>query len=289
MIRLCDLLRYKRLPAYQELNGLVDVDEKELDDRARIHMFVSHRWIDHQTPDDGSLIGKIFDFCLGVVVKNNFQHLLPKPPHLHHSKSLSDKLTSLVREMDPVAVLADGIKGRIQLQDYAPRVASLPIDSMDQTLVAAILDRFYIWIDYCCLPQNRVVDGKLVARTPAEERQFYEGLDSLNQLLKKTECVIFWPPSEFTRAWCFYEALMSVPSGLCSFHMPMEQITAFSTVVRRYHNAHFSEGRLMDSLMMIDTFKKVGIAATSHWDVAKIIFLLGEGLVDTEWRFRIIQ
>src|SRR5215213_1850545 len=121
-----------------------------------------------------------------------------------------------------------------------------------------------------------------------EDHQFLCGLDGMDTLLQHAECVLLWSASEITRAWLFYEALMSVPLGRASFMAPMEIIAALSTNVRQYH-VMFSRVGLQNSLMMVDTFRQIGITATSHRDIRQIIFLMSENLKFTDWNFRVIQ
>ena len=261
----------------------MSVDNSKLQCDDKLFLFISHRWHDALVPDDGTLVDKIFQFCLSVVLKNNFPHL-PCIQEVHHSKTLSQKLTALIQGMDPSAVM----ESQVTFGRFDDTIAAFSSDPIIRRLIRQILSKFYLWIDFCCLPQVHLANGKRVERTAAEDQYFLAGLDGMDTLLENTETVIFWRASEVTRAWLFYESLMSLPGGRASFMMPMEIIAALSSIVRQYH-AMFSQLGILNSLYMIDTFQKIGIRATSHRDISKIILLMESNLRFSEWQFRIIQ
>lgn len=282
-IPLVELVRYRSLPAFQNLESLVSVADEDLEVDDKIFLYISHRWHDVLVPDDGTLIETVFQFCLNVVVKNNFSGL-PRTQEVHHSKSLSQKLTALIQRMDPAELL----EGQANFGRFDGAIPSLPNDPTLNRLISEIMRRFYIWIDFCCLPQVHLVNGRRIARADEEDRIFLAGLDTMNSLLEKIETVITWRASEFTRAWLFYESLMSLPRGRASFMMPMQLIAPLSTLVRQYH-ARFSQLGVLNSLSMVDTFEKLGIEAFNQTDISLITFLLVFNLKLTEWEFRIIQ
>lgn len=283
LIPLAELVRHRTLPMHQSIDGLVEWSTADLTRSDRIPLFISHRWHSSHVPDDGSMIAAIFAFCLSVVIKNNFHHLRP-PVEVHHSRSLSDRLTKILAGMQAPEILRD----TTSFGGFDRAVSAAVPDDMEAHLIRVALSRFHIWIDYCCLPQETHVKGTVVARTPAEDLQFQSGLDGMDTLLHHAECALLWSPSELTRAWLFYESMMSIPLGRASFMASMELSGALSTVVRQYHSG-FSELGLLNSLMVVQTFKKVGITATSHRDIRKIIFLMSENLKFTDWKFRVIQ
>ena len=235
MIPLVELVRHRTLPVFQNLESLASVPDRDFDVDDKIFLFISHRWHDALVPDDGTLIDNILQFCLNVVVKNNFPSL-PRTQEIHHSKSLSQKLTALIQGMDPAEV----IESQVTFGRFDDTIASLSSDPTMNRLISEILSRFYLWIDFCCLPQVHLANGRRIERTDEEDRIFLAGLDSMDTLLEKIETVISWRASEITRAWLFYESLMSLPRGRASFMMPMELIAALSTLVRQYH-AMFSQ------------------------------------------------
>jgi hypothetical protein len=283
IIPLVELARHRTLPVFQNLESLVSVADRDFDVDDKIFLFISHRWHDALVPDDGTLIDKIFQFCLNAVVKNNFPGL-PRTQEVHHSKTLSQKLTALIQRMNPVEV----IESQATFGRFDDTIASLSSDPTTNRLISEIMSRFYLWIDFCCLPQVHLANGMRIERTDEEDRIFLAGLDSMDTLLEKIETVISWRASEITRDWLFYESLMSLPRGRASFMMPKELIANLSTLVRRYH-AMFSQLGALNSLYMVDTFQEIGIKATSHRDISKIILLMESNLQLSEWEFRIIQ
>jgi hypothetical protein len=283
VISLVELARYGSLPVFQNFHSPVTVCESQLDASDRIILFISHRWCSPLVPDDGTLIDRIFQFCLNVVIKNNFP-ALAQTHEVHHSKSLSQKLTDLIHTID-----AAGVVDRATSFGRFDRViASVSPDPVQRRFLNEILARFYLWIDFCCLPQVYAAGRRRVERTAVEDEVFLSGLDGMDTLLEKSETVIIWKPSEITRAWLFYESLMSVPRGSCSFMLPMDLIAALSKIVRQFHSM-FSQLGAMNSLLMVDTFEKLGIVATSHRDIVKIILLMESNLGGYDWRFRVIQ
>jgi len=283
VIPLVELARYGSLPVFQNLDSRVTVHESELDASDRITLFISHRWCSPLVPDDGTLIDRIFQFCLNVVIKNNFP-ALAQTHEVHHSKSLSQKLTDLIQTIDPAGV----VDRAPSFQRYKRVIASISPDPLQRRLIHEVLARFYLWIDFCCLPQVYAASGRRVERTEAEDEVFLSGLDRMDTLLEKSETVIIWTPSEITRAWLFYESLMSIPRGSCSFMLPMDLIAALSTSVHQFH-CMFSQLGALNGLLMVDTFEKLGIVATSHRDITKIILLMESNLGGSDWRFRVIR
>lgn len=283
VIELCDFVQHESLPVCQNLDSLVIIDEADLNDGGKVFLFVSHRWYDQNIPDDGTLILSIFQFCLNTVIKNNFPSLT-QTREVHQSKSLSDKLTVLISRIDPIDVIQD----QTNFHRFEEMISSLTTDTWNLKLIKHILSRFYVWIDFCCLPQVHYEQGKLVHRTEEEEQEFLIGLDCMDILLQKMETVILWNASEFNRAWLFYESIMSAPQGTCSFMMPMELIASLSTLVRHYHS-RFSELGLINRLFVVETFKEIGIVATNLRDISKIILLMEANLTRTKWKFRIIK
>lgn len=283
IIPLAELVRHSRLPLFQTLEARGLLDGGALDDNDRIILFISHRWQDHLVPEDGTLIEQIFEFCLNVVLKNNFPGF-PCTQEVHHSRTLSQKLSSLIQSLSATDVLAS----RATFGRFDGMISSVSSDSATRRLISEILSRFYLWIDFCCLPQEHLSNGVRIQRTSAEDQIFLAGLDGMDTLLEKVETVIFWRASEFTRAWLFYESLMSLPRGRASFMMPMDLIAALSSIVRHWH-ANFSQLGLLNSLYTVDTFQKIGITATSHRDLVELVFLMNSSLLACPWRFRVVQ
>ncbi len=282
MISLAELTRHKKLPAFQSLNSLLRVPCRGLDVDDKIFLFISHRWHDDLVPDDGTLIENIMRFCLSLVVRNNFREL-PQFQEVHASETLSQKLSALIGAMDP----ADVVSTQATFGRFDGAIASLSSDFIQIQLIREILSRFYLWIDFCCLPQVHFANGRRIDRTDNEDRIFLAGLDNMDTLLEKIETVILWKGSEFKRAWLLYESIMSIPRGRASFMMPMGVITRLAKLLGHYH-VMFSQLSLT-SLTIGEHFEKLGIEAASDRDMDKIILLMETNLVGTEWKARIIQ
>ncbi len=283
LVPLEHLVKYHVLPLHQQLPGLDHVPVSDLRAEGHLNVFVSHRWVNEKTPDDGTLIEAIFRFCLGVILRNNFSNF-SQVKHLHHSSSLSARITATIPTLDPERVAtAKRTFGRYDaLLDQCSET-----DTM-RNVLAELLSRFRFWIDYCSLPQEVLHGGQLQRRTDTEEREFELGLSVMDLLVEEMETLIHWRPSEVERAWLYLEALCSIPRGQASFAMPMELIADLSTIVRQHHLL-WANMTYTSSTMILDTLHKSGIRATHLRDIECIAGLLEHGLRFSKWNFRIVQ
>jgi hypothetical protein len=58
----------------------------------------------------------------------------------------------------------------------------------------------YLWIDYCCLPQDET-EG----RSERDAVEFEAGLKAIADVVKSCDLLVIYSPDYMSRVWCYTE------------------------------------------------------------------------------------